>query len=77
MSALATMHAGSFLSGWGGLDFEFMGLHDFFPFKLYNTLITSLGCIVTFFWFSKKMPKILTRKEIKYYVYINFYFFLV
>ncbi len=49
MSALATMHAGSFLSGWGGLDFEFMGLHDFFPSKLYNTLITFLDCIASFF----------------------------
>ena len=57
MSALATMHAGSFLSGWGGLDFEFMGLHDFFPFKLYKTLITSLGCIVTFFYKKKKNAK--------------------
>ena len=74
MSALATMHAGSFLSGWGGLDFEFMGLHDFFPFKLYNTLITSLGCIVTFFLVFEKMPKILTRKEIKYMLYIFLFF---
>ena len=57
MSALATMHAGSFLSGWGGLDFEFMGLHDFFPFKLYNILITSLGCIVTFFSGFRKNAK--------------------
>ena len=57
MSALATMHAGSFLSGWGGLDFEFMGLHDFFPFKLYNTLIISLGCIVTFFSGFRKNAK--------------------
>ena len=36
MGALATMHAGSFLSGGSGLDFEFLGLHVF----------SSLGCMV-------------------------------
>ena len=49
MGALATMHAGSFLSGGSGLDFEFLGKHVFFLSRLYNLLITPLDCIASFF----------------------------